>query len=330
MADISIHILDRNVENEDLYEFIETSAGGTIFHHPKFLSYHGKDKFPGPEYESCNLLMVRNKEIIGFMPGTLQNTAEGRVYNSPSGASYGGLVTGSEGFEGRDRMVSSAIEYLKGEFGVRKINITPAPHIYSGDEADDTLNYIYLKNGFWIVKCDLTVATRVTQDDGFPRSVFRDRVKSSIAQSARKGVSCSITEDIETAYDIIEKDQKKFGKKPTHSHEEMKTISRLFPGRIVQFIAWKGKDPIAAVCLFVCNRAACYTFYIDQLEEFRDSRPLDYLLNEVLIWAKKKRYMYVDFGPSTFGYEPHKTLIFFKEGFGGKGVMKYHLQYEVR
>lgn len=327
---ISLEILNDNEEPKGLADFIENSANGTVFHRPKFLSYHGNEKFPKPEFLINHIIFRENgNDIAAFLPGIIQTEGTDVKFNSPYGASFGGLVTGNLRFEKCEQVVDAMMGYLLDNIGAGEINITPASSIYMGDESNDLLTYLYMSKGFKLKSCDLTVITRISPEAGFPREVLKDRVKSSISQSKRQGVTCRVSENVDIAYPIIEQDQKKFDKKPTHTLTELKAISGLFPGRILQFVAYKEEIPIAVVCLIVCNKRVAYTFYIDQLEEHAACRPLDYILNEILIWMKDKGCAYLDFGPSTFGYTPHRSLIFFKEGFGGKGITKNFFQYKV-
>jgi len=327
--DISLETSDNNDENQELYDFIENSINGTIFHHPKFLSYHDKNKFPEPDYSITHLVFREKNKIIAFLPGIIHRNENKAHFHSPYGASFGGLITNDISFEKYDCIVDMIFNYLTSEKSVAEINITPPTSIYMGDEVNDYLEYIYLRKGFTVRKCELTIVTRVSKDSDFPRSILKNRVRSSVSKSERERIVCQISENHDIAYPIIKENQKKFNKKPTHTLTELKTIAYLFPGRTLQFIAYKENIPISAVTLILCNRHVAFTFYIAHLEEYAIYRPVDFLLNKILIWLKKMGYTYLDFGPSTFGFEPHNSLIFFKEGFGGKGIIKYFYRYKV-
>ena len=328
-ANIAIEVLNNNDENQELYDFIDNSVNGTIFHHPKFLSYHDKHKFPEPEYSIAHFVCRHKNNIIGFLPGSIHQTTSNICFYSPYGASFGGLITDDLSFDKNECVIDMILNYLINEKGVTEVNITPPTSIYMGEKANDYLEYIYLTKGFQVIKSELTIVTRVSQDDDFPRRILKNRVKSSVNQSKKRGIICRISENHDTAYPIILENQKKHNKKPTHSLTELKTISNLFPGRILQFTAYEEEIPIAVVTLMLCNKHVAYSFYIAHLEDYAKCRPADFLFNKILIWLKENDYAYLDFGPSTFGYEPHHSLIFFKEGFGGKGIVKYFYRYKI-
>jgi len=326
---ISLEILSTNDEHEELFNFIENAVDGTIFHHPTFLSYHDRSKFPEPQYSVTHLLFREDNRIIGFLPGIINHEEKKKRFDSPYGASFGGLITIDLSFEKYDRMVDMTLQYLTEEKEVSEINITPPPRIYSGQNMNDYIEYIYLSKGYRIAKSELAIAARVLQERDFPEKILKDRVKRFVRQAEKLGLQWKISEDVETAYPIIEENQRKFHKKPTHSLAELKTIVDLFPGRILQFLAYAEDIPIAAITLILCNKHVAFSFYISHLEHYSSYRPVDFLFHAVLIWLKEHHYTYVDFGPSTFGYMPHRSLIFFKEGFGGKGIIKHFYRYEV-
>lgn len=328
-SNISVEILKDNYEPEELFDFIENSINGTVFHHPKFLSYHDKNKFAEPDFSITHFVFREKNRMVGFLPGIIKRNNKKVHFSSPYGASFGGLVTNDLSFEKYDHMVDMILNCLIDEKAVTQINITPPSSIYMGEKVNDYLEYIYLSKGFKVKKCELAIVTRLSQDDDFPRRILKNRVKSSVSQSEKKGVVCRISENHDIAYPIIEENQKNFNKKPTHSLAELKIISSLFPGRALQFIAYKEEAPIAAVTLILCNRHVAFSFYIAHLEEYAKYRPVDFLFNKILIWLKKRNYTYLDFGPSTFGFKPHPSLIFFKEGFGGKGIVKFFYRYKI-
>lgn len=322
-------VIKGNEESSEVRDFIESSQNGTIFHRPAFFSYHGPAKFPPESYEWHHIAFRESGAIRGFLPGIIANEEGKRVYYSTLGASFGGLVSVESSFSSREKLLEAALEHILESDRISEIVITQAPSIYD-EEMDDTLDYLYLSKGFQVIKSELLMASRVRCGGDFPRSIFKSRVKSSVNQSRRNGVTCRLSDDIDEAYSIIERDQAKFKKRPTHSLEELKRLNNIFPGRILFFTAHHESRPIAVVCLIKCNKNCCYTFYIDQLEEGSKHRPIDLIIEEVFKYASREKFGYVDFGPSTFGLEPHRSLIFFKEGFGGRGIKKATYSYKVK
>lgn len=327
---LALEILNDNEENSELNEFIEQSINGTIFHHPKFLSYHGEEKFSKEAYTINHLLFRKKSKIIGFLPGIIYKSEKGLQFNSPYGASFGGFVSNEISFEMCDEIMNMTLKYLLSERGIIEINIAPVTSIYYVNMVNDYFEFLCLSKGFQLNNSELTIAVRVFQNDDYPLSSYEHRVKKFIKQGERNGINFKICDDIDTAYEIIEKNRTRFSKKPTHTLVELKTISRLFPGRILQFIAFKDELPIAVCCLLLCNNNVSYSFYIDQLITHAALRPVNYIVNQALIWLKDNNYSYLDFGPSTFGLKPHYSLIFFKEGFGGKGIIKHFYQYKIK
>lgn len=331
ISNVAVEILNNNDESQELFDFIDSSVNGTIFHHPKFLSYHDKNKFPEPEYSITHFFFQHKNRIVGFLPGIIHHhNSSNTSFYSPYGASFGGLITDDLSFDKYDRMIDIILDHLVNTKGVTEINITPPTSIYMGQKMNDYLEYIYLSKGFEVKKAELTIVTRVSMNDDFPRRILKNRVKSSVNKCKRMGVVCKISENHHIAYSIIVKSQEKFNKKPTHSLTELNTISNLFPHYIINFIAYLEQTPIAVVTLILSNKRVANSFYIAHLEDYANLRPVEFLFDKVLKWLKECNYAYLDFGPSTFGYDPHRSLIFFKEGFGGKGIIKRFYQYSTK
>src|SRR4051812_31086914 len=66
--------------------FVKTSMNGTVFHRQKFLRYHPEGRF-----DFHHLMFFRGEKLVAVLPGRLINN--GKVYDSPAGASYGSFVT---------------------------------------------------------------------------------------------------------------------------------------------------------------------------------------------------------------------------------------------
>ncbi|MFI5263453.1 MAG: GNAT family N-acetyltransferase, partial [Candidatus Kapaibacterium sp.] len=59
---------------------------GTVFHTQQFLAYHNEGKF-----QFHHLLFYEGKRLVAVLPGGLREN--GKIYDSPLGASYGSFVT---------------------------------------------------------------------------------------------------------------------------------------------------------------------------------------------------------------------------------------------
>ena len=303
-------ILHNNNESNELYDFIDSSINGTIFHHPKFLSYHGN------KFQDVNHFVFSEKnKIVGFIPGVIQ---ESKFYSHP-GASFGGFVTSNLKYYKYKMMINLFIGYLK-SIGIKEINITPTPYVYG---SNDYTTYIYFSNGFVINNYELLSVVDV-QNELFSKDMITNRDRNRIKKSKLKLI---INNNSNELYHIILKNHEKYNAKPTHTKDELSKISKLFPNRIFQFSAYLDDTPIGVVVVIVCNNNVVYTFYISNLSEYNKYRAIVFLLGNVLLWAKDNKYKYVDLGSST-GVPNQDSLILFKENFGSRGIMKYFYKYE--
>ena len=72
-----------------------SGINATIFHHPRFLSYHSADKFPHAEWRHYLFSLKGNP--VAFLPGAAVNE-EQLTYRNPLGSTHGGLVYGALSF----------------------------------------------------------------------------------------------------------------------------------------------------------------------------------------------------------------------------------------
>jgi hypothetical protein len=322
-SEITIETLENNEESAEISCFIDESINGTIFHHPRFLSYHAKNNTLQEQDSISHLVFRLRGKILGFLPGVIRNQAEGPAFLSPARASFGGLVTHDISFAKSECMVTKAMDYLFNIRKVREAYITPPTSIYMGSAPNENLQFLYLSQGFHISRAELAIATRISPNTDFPDKVLKDRVKRFVRQGAERGLSCRIEDSPDNSYAIILANQRKFKDAPTHSLQELRTIRELFPDKFIYFVAYHGPTPVAVITLVLCNKNVAFSFYICHLAEASRDRPIDFLFKHILVWLKERNFMFLDFGPSTFGFRPHQSLIFFKEGFGGKGVVKF-------
>ncbi len=102
-------------------QFVIRSSNGTMFHMQKFFDYHTPGKF-----KFNHLIFLEKNKIAAVLPGSI---VDGKLFESPIGASYGSIVIGDITFKKTQEIVSKLIEY-----GNKKnwdeLLLTAAPMIY--------------------------------------------------------------------------------------------------------------------------------------------------------------------------------------------------------
>ena len=152
---------------------------------------------------------------------------------------------------------------------------------------------------------------------------FTESRRSGVRKATRAGVTVRESKDLATFWDILDKNlTNKYATHPVHSLEELTLLHSQFPNSIRLFMAYNGKGiAIGGTIIYEMPRAV-HSQYISASPEGKRLGAIDllfdYILNDVYVNHKG----FFDFGKSTEegGKILNKTLIFQKEGFGGRGV----------
>lgn len=105
-----------------------------------------------------------------------------------------------------------------------------------------------------------------------------------------------------------------------HTLSEMQLLCSRFPQNIKLYLAYKDDVALGGTLLYLTKQVV-HTQYISANIEGKELGVLD-LLFDYLINCEYTNYSYFDFGQSTeqMGNILNKSLIFQKEGFGGRGI----------
>lgn len=299
--------------------FIDSSNNGTIFHLQKFLSYHPKDRF-----NFLNLGFYKDNNLIAVISGSLKED----VFSSPAGASYGSFATTDDiNLQEYEEVIDSFLNYCL-ENKIKQINLTLPPIIYL-KKLHQIEPFLLEYKGFRIEKNLITNAVEIVnlkKEDVMDS--FTSMHKRAVKKSFSSGVTASFSEDYESFYKILLENKKKFDALPTHTYEELITLSKLFPEKIKLLMSFnKQKKPIGGILLMVVNEQCLLAFYICHLEKYQSLRPVNRMFYESVIWGVENNFSWLDLGVSMNTFfqnpmEPSRSLISFKEGIGTRGILR--------
>ena len=110
------------------------------------------------------------------------------------------------------------------------------------------------------------------------------------------------------------------GVRPVHTVDEMRLLMSRFPDNIRLYVATKDDRVLGGTLLYVTGRTV-HAQYISAGIEGKRLRVIDAIYDRILNHDFTD-YDYFDFGKSTedYGLMLNETLIYQKEGFGGRGV----------
>ena len=313
----------RRVLKDDIAAWIsfnERSNNGTVFHTPAFLDYHPEGRF-----DNHHLVIESSSgKPMAFIPGAIAQWDDGAWFRSYPGASYGGpVLDDSVGLDKVERLTEALIRYCR-QRGFTGIEMTPPPISYYR-RPHNYIDFSLIKNGFEYKKRELTAVIDLQR--------LGEEIDLGFSQSARRGVRKAVKSGLRVVED---NDYSKFypvlasnlmdrhDVDPTHSLDELNLLRDLLgQNSIRQFIAVDHTGEVyAGMIMFHCNPRVTLAFYISHNEEYQAMRPVNIVYREVINWARKMGYHYLDLGTYTLNMEVNYGLCRFKESFSARGQFR--------
>ena len=314
-------------EDTTLWErFVKNSRNGTFMQLRRFLNYHPKERF-----EDASLMVLDQKgDLIAVVPAAVKQEEGKKVLCSHPGASHGGIIVGHNL---KTTTALKAVEKIKDfvrSHGFTSIEIKNVPRIYYKWPCDE-IDYALRSHGFFIARTELATAMPLCH-------YHEKKSNTSTLRSARKAMKNQLTvkesSDLQKYWVILMNNlANRHQVKPTHSYEEIVDLSKRFPDKIKLFGVYRQENLIAGTLVFVLNERVLNCFYIAHDENYQQLRPLNLLFYQLIKWGIQQGYQYLDWGISTEdgGKKINPGLFNFKEGFGGRGVLReiYRLNFDM-
>ena len=301
---------------EEWNRFIAESKNGTFLLDRNYMDYHS-DRF-----EDCSLLFVDKERIFAAFPANFdRNTLT--VY-SHQGLTYGGLIMSKEIDAARVLDAFQQIcDFYCQEYGAKRVVYKPIPYIYNTCPSDEYLYALFRMNARLISR-----GLSTTIDLQNPIPLERSR-RNALKKAAKNHLHIEESEDYAAFWNILNSVlTTRHDVTPVHSVDELKLLHDRFPDRIRLFVV-KDTDEniIAGSYIFICGNVV-HTQYMAATEQARHVGGLDFLIAH-LMEQYSQTCRYFDFGISTEadGTYLNRTLIYQKEGFGGRGTV--YDQYEI-
>ena len=296
--------------------FVNASNNGTMFHLQKFFDYHPKDRF-----QFNHLIFLDKGNIKAVLPGSLKNN----IYESPIGASYGSIVTKDVKFAEAMDLISLLLEYGRNN-GIKEFVLTSAPMVYER-HPNQNLDFAMLWQGFNYSLHYISSAIKLDKElDIISR--FSRTTKTNVRKSLENpDIRVEMNERYDEFYPILIENKARHNVKPTHSLEELISLSKLLPDNIRLFMVYYKDIPIAGSCMFFVNDSCALCFYNMLRYNYQYLKPIHRLMYEVMKYSTEKGYKYVDIGVSQDTkaenpMTPSMSLIQSKENFDAKTIMR--------
>jgi hypothetical protein len=291
---------------EEWNAVVERSRNGTFLFNRKYMDYHADC------FQDDSFFVTKHGKLEAVIPGN----RDGGTFHSHQGLTYGGVIS-TENIVTHDMLeiLDRLREILRGQ-GCSKMIYKPVPAIYHVMPAEEDL-YALFRCGARLVSRQ--IASAIIRPRTIPLIESR---KSGIRKARQLQVQVREGEDWAAYWEILsEALETRFGRKPVHSREQIELLHRRFPANIKLHVAVKANRVISGAVLYLTGKVV-HVQYIASSEAGRQTGALDLLFDGLMngVYAAVPVF---EFGTSTGndGRILNESLIFQKEGFGGRGIV---------
>lgn len=299
---------------KDLWNrFVRNAKNGTVLFERDYMDYHS-DRFA-----DHSLMIFRKNVLYGLLPGNIRED----VFYSHQGLTYGGLMLNSKATALEVLDVFELINVYLRELGISKVIYKPTPHIYHNQPCEEDL-YAMFRLGAVLIGCN--ISSSIYRD---ARIKFIESRKGGIRKANAAGVEIVESDRLDLFWRILHDNLvAKYGVAPVHTLEEMELLRSRFPEKIRLFLAMKEGIPMGGTLVYDVCPNVVHTQYISASLQGKELGVLDLLFDKLIndTFANKPVF---DFGQSTeeMGRVMNNSLIFQKEGFGGRGIVYNTYEY---
>ena len=294
-------------------EFVRSSRNGTFLHNRNYMDYHA-DRF-----EDFSLMVFdTNGKLAGIIPANRRE----HVFYTHQGLTFGGIITQTDMTTAGHLRISDLLNHFLRENGFSKVVFKKIPYIYARQPIDED-RYLMFRNHAKITACNISTTLDLSENFSYNRSR-----KNAVGKSLKQGLELHKNQHWKEFWNILEENlHQKYGTKPVHSLAEILRLHASFPENIHLFTASKEGKCLGGIVVYESDTVA-HAQYISINEAGKTHCALDFILDH-LIRTEFSHKKYFDLGSSTEdnGYYLNESLIFQKEGFGGRGVCYETFEY---
>ena len=295
--------------------FVARSKNGTFLFYRRYMDYHS-DRF-----EDFSLMFYYEGRLYALMPANRKDD----VFQSHMGLTYGGLVMDAKTTAALTVTLFTELnDYLRSQ-GFHRVLYKCIPWIYHKMAAEEDL-YAIART------CDARLQERDLGTVIIQRSAIRwERVRRrALKRAISAGITVGKSTDFAGFWQVLNDNLKrKYDSKPVHTLDEIALLASRFPDNIVLYVARLGEEILAGMVLYVSSQVA--------RAQYSSATPLGKQLGAIdilydrIIHQDYASYPYFEFGTSAMADSNaiNESLIFQKEGFGGRGICFDRYEWEL-
>ena len=315
---LEIKQFDDSFENE-WDEFVEKkSLNGTFLHTRKFYNHNPLNK-----NGDSSFLFYKRKVLIAVIPGIVVLEGGSKILDSHFRATYGGFVfSESVGIREAVNIVQLYVEEAK-KLNIKEIVIrSPFKILYKRN--NDVFDYALWYHQFSVKFRELEIAISI-EGEALMRSRYTEGTRSGV-NKANRILNIGIDDDLPAFWTLLEKNlQQKYHRKPTHTFSQFcELIAHIGNDKIKLFSARYNGEMIGGIAVFLLNDHCLHAQYIGYDTDFQSYRPVNALIDHILIWGKQREFTFFNLGRANEenGKVINYNLFKFKESYGGMGVLR--------
>lgn len=304
MFDIRRYTADKS---DEWNAFVAQSKNGTFLFFRGYMDYHA-DRFA-----DYSLMFYLDGSLYALLPANRR----GDTLYSHQGLSYGGLIMSEQATAAAVGILFDELNAFLRIDGFCRVVYKAVPWIYHRLPSEEDLFALFLHCGAQILGRDISSTIIPT------RPVKWKRGRLYAAHKAHSNGIIVTPSDNYAAFWLILSDNlmRKFGARPVHTLDEMMLLHSRFPDHIRLWTAHSAAGELLAGTVLYVNDGVVHSQYISASDEGKRLHAVDGLYDHIIHRAYACA-AYIDLGTSNMpnSSDLHESLIFQKEGFGGRAV----------
>lgn len=288
-------------------DFVRKSKNSTFLFYRDFIEYH-EDKF-----NDYSLLFYVGDNLIAMMAGNISD----KVYYSHQGLTYGGLIMSQDTTAVNILDLFEVLTVTFRHQGIKKIVYKAVPHIYHRLPAEEDLYALFRYGG---IISERNISSTIFLSE---KTDYSDSRKNGLKKAAKNDLRVTRSNDLNSFWQILTSNlRERYGKDPVHNLSEITYLKDKFQNQIHLFSVTDSNDIMLGGCLVFVMENVVHAQYTAATEDGKRKGAIDMVIDYIINTAYADK-QYFDYGTSTEnkGQYLNESLIYQKEGFGGRGIV---------
>lgn len=304
----------------DWESFIEQKAlNSTFLHSRKFYDHN-----PGNKVDDASLMFYKKNKLIAVFPANLYLNGNIRILHSFLRATYGGFVVSKDvTVEAALEIVGKTIEFAKSKQASQLIVRNPF-RIFNTNLCNEA-DYAMWFHGFEIKSREIEICIPIDGDIKTIRGRYRNTAQRNVKKAAQF-IDVCLSNDIRDYWRLLEKNlAERHGRKPVHDYDSIiRLIEAVGSNNVLLFAGYYESKLVSGILIFKFNNLVLHAQYIASESRFQNLRPVNAIVDYVIEWGNQKGFKYFNLGTGNEneGKSVNSGLFYFKESFGGRGVLR--------